>query len=129
MGIAERRCTKLAKRSAAKTTNTTDRIVTNGAILSVDGSAMRGVGPHGIKRAIDALPSNQEVHTARLVRAVLAMEGSGLKAEVSAGTGIIEKINIDTWTRYIRYVCHVLCTCMYTCTYLYIHVHVQYKLK
>jgi hypothetical protein len=97
VGIAERRCTKLAKRSAAKTTDTTDRIVTNGAILSVDGSAVRGVGPHGIKRAIDALPSNQEVHTARLIRAVLAMEGSGLKAEVSAGTGIIEKINIDTW--------------------------------
>ena len=99
MGIAERRCTKLAKRSAAKTTNTTDRIVTNGAILSVDGSAMRGVGPHGIKRAIDALPSNQEVHTARLIRAVLAMEGSGLKAEVSAGTGIIEKLNIRIHVR------------------------------
>lgn len=110
MGIAERRCTKLAKRSAAKTTDTTDRIVINGAILSVDGSAMRGVGPHGIKRAIDALPSNQEVHTARLVRAVLAMEGSGLKAEVSAGTGIIEKLNIYMYvvlyspsrTRYIQ---------------------------
>ena len=44
--------------------------------------------------AIDALPSDQDLHTARSVRAILAMEGSGLKAEVSAGTGIIEKKKI-----------------------------------
>ena len=73
MGIAKRRSTKLAKRSAAKTTDTTDRIVINGVILSVDGSVAREIGPHGIKRAIDALRSNQEVRTARSVRAILAM--------------------------------------------------------